>query len=313
MSNLRSENEIASGGWNAGRIPVQCMNPIRRITAVILAVVCVLSLTVFVFAQENGKPSEPEIPATSSGMTHSEFLHKLCRSYLDQRFERYTSVPQYFQQDYAHVQYGGPGCTIANTGCGITTLAMLATYMTDQEQLPSTMAELFWRYASPQGTAFVLFDDSPAVLGYYLEGRAYYWSDVETALNNGQMVVCLQKAGRFTSSGHFLVLTGITDEGRVMIMDCNVFNHQGHSRFYDGYENGFYVQDLTQNAGVYWIYEKKVVRTATCANCGDGETEGIPTEMFQQDYFCPKCRIKFHKQEIYQQLCHPALETSELK
>ena len=44
------------------------------------------------------------------------------------------SVPLYYQTDYPHNKFGNG--TIASSGCSITCLAMVATYLTDQEYTP---------------------------------------------------------------------------------------------------------------------------------------------------------------------------------
>ena len=49
--------------------------------------------------------------------------------------------PQYFQDDYAGVRYANG--TIASDGCGITALAMVATYMTGYEYTPDMLADYF--------------------------------------------------------------------------------------------------------------------------------------------------------------------------
>ena len=40
------------------------------------------------------------------------------------------TVPQYYQTDYPYLKFGSSGGTIATSGCSLTSLAMVATYMT---------------------------------------------------------------------------------------------------------------------------------------------------------------------------------------
>ena len=56
-------------------------------------------------------------------------------------WEGYAEVPLYFQTDYPNNLYGGG--TIANNGCGITCLAMVANYLTGHHYLPDELAKYF--------------------------------------------------------------------------------------------------------------------------------------------------------------------------
>ena len=51
------------------------------------------------------------------------------------------AVPRYYQTDYPHINFGNG--TIATSGCSMTCLAMVATYLTDQEYTPPQMAYHF--------------------------------------------------------------------------------------------------------------------------------------------------------------------------
>ena len=44
---------------------------------------------------------------------------------------------------------------------------------------------------------------------------------ITKALKNGDMVVALMGKGHFTKGGHFIVLRGITDSGKILVADCN--------------------------------------------------------------------------------------------
>ncbi len=41
------------------------------------------------------------------------------------------------------------------------------------------------------------------------------------AVKNGDMAVVLMGKGHFTKGGHFIVLRGITAEGKILVADCN--------------------------------------------------------------------------------------------
>lgn len=44
---------------------------------------------------------------------------------------------------------------------------------------------------------------------------------VKICPEKGQPVICSMKPGDFTTTGHFIVLTGLTDDGKLMINDPN--------------------------------------------------------------------------------------------
>ena len=52
-----------------------------------------------------------------------------------------NGIPLYFQTDYPNDMYGAGN--IASSGCGITSLAMVATYLTGHEYLPDELADYF--------------------------------------------------------------------------------------------------------------------------------------------------------------------------
>lgn len=266
----------------------------KRLISLILAFLCVVSAGSFlVHAAETQDYYNPEDDA----LTHLELLEKLCTGFPYVGYERYPGVPQYFQQDYEHVTYGGYGNNVATHGCGITALAMLATYMTDTELTPEDLAVPFARYSSDAGTEFALFDDSPGVLGYYLEKRTSSWKEAYAALERGQMVISLQLANHFTTTAHFIVLTGLTEDGKILVKDSNVFNHTKRFAGKDYYETGFEPQYVAAYSRICWIYEKKLVRVPGCSRCADPAVEVVP--IFTGTRYCAKCTALLNKQNAY--------------
>ncbi len=267
----------------------------KRIICGFLALVLMLGLLAgIVRAEENPTPYyDPE----DDTLTHLELLEKLCTGFPYVGYEKYPEVPQYFQQDYADVRYGGWNGTVATHGCGITTLAMLATYMTDTELTPADLAGPFQRYSSDAGTEFSLFDESPGMLGYYFEKRVFSWKEAYAALEEGKPVVSLQFADHFTTTAHFLVLCGLTDEGKVMVKDSNVFNHTKRFAGKDYYETGFDPDYVGTYGRVYWVYEKKVVRVPGCDRCADPEV--YTAKVCTQPHYCTKCTALLNKQDAY--------------
>ena len=175
-------------------------------------------------------------------------------------------VPLYDQTDYPHLPYGDYG-TISSHGCGITCLSMVATYLTDDYETYQVdkLAEQFGEYNTVHGSLWKLFKDSAEELGLQLvpsdahNAEWYSWKTVEEALRNGQVVIALQGEGLFTSGGHFIVLTGINEDGLITVNDPNGKNWYRNKELRDGFKYGFTKEQITENGGPYWIYDKKEV------------------------------------------------------
>ena len=167
-----------------------------------------------------------------------------------------TRVPLFNQGDYPSVPYGSYG-TIASHGCGITSVAMVATYMKNEFYSPVDLAKRFGHYNTPNGSYWTLFKNTAEILGIPFQEQTSSWAKAEKALENGQIVVSLQSGGIFTNGGHFIVLTGITDDGRVMVNDPNGHNWAKNAEMVEGFANGFTPGQITANGGPYWIYGVK--------------------------------------------------------
>ena len=166
------------------------------------------------------------------------------------------SVPLYNQCDYPSTPYGKYG-TIKSHGCGIVSLSMVATYLTDTIHSPVTLAKQFGNYNTENGSYWILFEDSAKELGLKLQERTNKTKDVVKALQNGQVVVALQSKGLFTSSGHFIVLTGMTEDGEILVNDPYGKNYTKNKTMIKGFAEGFTQEQIFENGGPYWIYEKK--------------------------------------------------------
>ena len=200
--------------------------------------------------------------------------------YPDVAHERFPEMPIFIQQDYPRAPYG-PGWYVGTHGCGITSYAMLATYMTDTLQTPGAMAEKYGKYSVRDGSDYMLFYYPPAEMGFFLEGFAGKLDQVLEALEAGKPVVNVQTVGYFTRAGHFMVLSGVDEEGLVTIRDSNLYNYK---RLEEHKADKFDPTLLLPSALMFWVYDKKVTSIPVCTRCGDTENACI------QGYLCPKCR-----------------------
>ena len=114
---------------------------------------------------------------------------------------------------------------IGGYGCGPTAMAMVVSSLTEQTVDPAQMAawaveEGYW--APGSGSYHSLIQG--AARAYGLE--AVSWRDFRAQrlledLSAGSVFVVLMGPGHFTTNGHFIVLRGITLDGRVLVADPN--------------------------------------------------------------------------------------------
>ena len=74
---------------------------------------------------------------------------------------------------------------------------------------------------------------------------------IADALSNGDLVIALMGKGTFTSSGHFIVLTGMTEEGEVYVADP-----KSEQRSQQTYPFGLILSEA-KGEGAFWIIHKK--------------------------------------------------------
>lgn len=217
--------------------------------------------------------------------------------YPDVAHERYPDAPLYLQQDYPNSYYGE--FFLTTHGCGISTMAMLASYMTDEALTPPELASRYGRYCYPSGTDGSLFVAEPAVLGFYLLDRVFDYRAAVDAMEEGYPVVCVQREGLWTRAGHFLLLQEVKENGKLIIRDSNIYNYarlEGHRTDEFGWDT------VIPDGTCYWIYDHKLTRIGACSRCGE-DTEGVAFGMFTTDYTCEKCIDALQRRNDFLDLC----------
>lgn len=168
-----------------------------------------------------------------------------------QRPSLHNGVPLYYQTDYPHTPYGKG--TVASSGCGITCLAMVATYLTGEEHLPDGLAEEF---GSLQMNNVQRINHAIEAMGLPLESMPTKWWQVSEALQRGQVVILLvNDRTPFSGAQHFLVLTGITKDRNVMVCDPYRPNYN-RPELARGFIYGFPESILDEGFDGGWIFEK---------------------------------------------------------
>lgn len=113
--------------------------------------------------------------------------------------------------------------TIRSGGCGPTSLAICYTSLTQEVMTPAEMADWAMEHgycAAPSGSYRSLMSSGAESLGLTND---YSGADLETALgylSEGKLVVALMGPGIFCDSGHFVVIRGVTEDGKILMADC---------------------------------------------------------------------------------------------
>lgn len=181
-----------------------------------------------------------EAAMEASEESHDEEMAESCVS---------GEMPLYFQTDYPNNRYGSG--TIATNGCGITSLAMVATCMTGHEYLPDELADYFGGYGENN---IQKLEHASDMLQLPWE-KAENFHKVMAALKEGKVAILLMNAKPiFTESQHFIVLKGITEDGKILVNDPYAPNYD-YWLLKNGFANGFDEGDLLCGYSGGWIYD----------------------------------------------------------
>lgn len=158
--------------------------------------------------------------------TESFVLNYPFREKVEVDLSAYTraSVPLFLQWDpmWGYEDYGS-SC-IAVTGCGPTCLAMVGYYLTgDRNMSPDQVAKFAEKngyYAVGYGSSWTLFSEGAPQLGLTVQELPLVKKKLTDALEAGTPIVLALGEGDFTSTGHYIVLTGLED-GLFRVNDPN--------------------------------------------------------------------------------------------
>lgn len=160
------------------------------------------------------------------------------------------------EEPWASLPYASS--TVANSGCGPTSMAIVISTLTGKNVTPEmtkSFAEDNGEYVQGQGTSHSFIGNAAAHWGLTCERVGKDRMDnVVQALKEGKMVVEICEAYTITggSSGHFIVLTGVTSDGYITIADCASRERTG--KVYSVETIKSYGRDLS--AGAFWIIGK---------------------------------------------------------
>lgn len=161
-------------------------------------------------------------------------------------------IPHYLQTDYKDVLYGDG--SIASAGCGPSSFAMVASYLTGRTITPVDAAAWCGNayYVTGAGTSWAYFQAAASHFGCGAVTQTMDADTVLQALADGHPVISSQKRGLFTSRGHFIVLRGLSPGGRVLVNDPNDNDRKNYiNREFD------MMSEIHVTSNAYWIFEAK--------------------------------------------------------
>lgn len=137
----------------------------------------------------------------------------------------HDEMPLYDQNDYPDTLFGHG--TIASSGCSITSMAMVASYYTGQEITPEAIALAKGQPGMTYESYMGIIEDVAEEIELPYEGKIFGIDEMKSELEAGAVIIALvNEESIFTDYGHFIVLTGISDDDRFMVKDPNGCNYK---------------------------------------------------------------------------------------
>lgn len=173
-------------------------------------------------------------------------------------------IPLFYQWDsrWGADEYGYG--TMAGKACGPTALAMVVSYLTGKAVYPNDIVDKIGNkyYVSGSGTDWTMFEE--VAPDYGCKATKYAKINAEGIVNalkeNKPVIVSASGYGTtqaFTGGGHFMVLRGLTKDGKILVNDPNDKDTKRH--YAREYDPEFIVSECTKwgTPKPYWVCEKE--------------------------------------------------------
>ena len=144
---------------------------------------------------------------------------------------------------------------IGAEGCGPTALAIVVATLVDSSVTPYDVAK--WsaetgHRCEGNGSYHSLIPDGGAHYGLTVTGIGNNSTKLVEALQDGKLVIALMSKGHFTNGGHFIVLRGITEDGKILVADPASVKRSNQE-----WELGIVVNEARRGAaagGPFWVF-----------------------------------------------------------
>ena len=141
------------------------------------------------------------------------------QKYMKKSKFKVTDVVYYNQYDYGNASYGDD--TISNSGCGPTSAAMILSTFLDEEVTPQMACDFSAvnGHLVVGGTEDAFFDDIFNEYGVSYTKEEQTEENIISSLEDGNLIIAHVGPSEFTKSGHFIVLSGLDENGNVIVAD----------------------------------------------------------------------------------------------
>lgn len=201
--------------------------------------------------EETAEPTETTetTEATEPEATEAEDSDSPQSSASPAKVKTVNGFPLYNQLDYPNKRFGSG--TVATSGCGITSLAMVATYLTGHTFLPDELAGYFGGYGE-NNVQRLEYGAKQMRLPIH---KADNIRQIFSAMKEGNIAILLMNhLSIFTESQHFIVLNGMTKDGKYLVADSYAPNYEKWD-LKRGFEEGFEEKDLLLGYNGGWIFD----------------------------------------------------------
>jgi len=158
-----------------------------------------------------------------------------------------------FDSRWGSLPYGRTG-TIARSSCGPTSLAMVVATFKDSSITPVEVVQFAvdngYR-CEGNGSYHSLIPEGGEHYGLTVEAIGRDAEKLVEALKSGKLVIAIMSAGHFTSGGHFLVLRGVTADGKILVADSG-----SYARSNQEWDLRIILNEASRNAGSggpFWV------------------------------------------------------------
>ena len=198
--------------------------------------------------EETAEPTETT-EATEPEATEAEDSDSSQSSASPTKVKTVNGFPLYNQLDYPNKRFGSG--TVATSGCGITSLAMVATYLTGHTYLPDELAGYFGGYGE-NNVQRMEYGAKQMRLPIH---KADNIRQIFSAMKEGNIAILLMNhLSIFTETQHFIVLNGVTKDGKYMVADSYAPNYEKWD-LKRGFEEGFSEKDLLLGYNGGWYFD----------------------------------------------------------
>lgn len=159
-------------------------------------------------------------------------------------------IPLFLQWDerWGYRTYGDN--FLAITGCGPTALSMVYVGLTgDTSMNPYAIAQMAQEdgfYVNGSGSAWSMMTELATKLGLSAQELSLSEDSITQELSQGHPIICIMGPGDFTTSGHFIVLTGVDSDGKITVNDSNSKKNSNKA---------WKIDDLMSQIRDLWVYQ----------------------------------------------------------